>query len=103
MSKLIEANENEFVPLNDAGKYIPGRPHRATLWRWYLKGVRRHGEMVKLNTVAAGGRRFTTRADIERFLSACNNNDEAPQPVVSETFRRRAEAAAQMLATMGVR
>lgn len=101
MPKLIDEDEAEYIPLNEASQFIPGRPHRATLWRWILKGVHRHGETVKLATTVAGGRRFTTRADIESFLSACNG--DAPQPVVSDSFQRRAEAAGRILESLGVR
>ena len=103
MPEMIDKDETDYIPMNDASQFIPGRPHRATVWRWCLKGVRRHGEMVRLKTVAVGGRRYTTRADIESFLTACNVRSEAPPPVVSDSFRRRAEAAGEMLNAMGVR
>jgi len=43
---------------------LPGQPHLSTLWRWYRRGVRG----VRLETVVVGGRRFTSRAAIERFI-----------------------------------
>ena len=97
-----EECKDEHIPLNEAGKFIPGRrPHRATLWRWSLKGICCNGEIVKLGTVAIGGRRFTTKARIAEFLRACNS--DASQPVANESFQRRAEAAARVLESMGVR
>jgi len=95
--------DEDYIPINGASQFIPGRPHRATVWRWALRGIQRCGETVKLNTVAVGGRRFTTRADIELFLSACNGGTNATPPVVNESFQRRAEAAARVLESMGVR
>jgi|GEM_PF-737569 len=93
----------EIIPLNDAGKFIPNRPHRATIWRWALRGIQRCGETVKLKTTAVGARRYTTRADIDQFLNACNGSADVQQPTVSEAFTRRAEAAGNMLESMGVR
>jgi hypothetical protein len=101
MPKLIDDNENEYIPINVASQFIPGRPHRATIWRWCLKGIRRNGATVKLSTVAVGGRRFTTKEFIAAFLRACNG--DAPMAVVNDSFQRRAEAAGRTLEAMGVR
>lgn len=43
MPKPFDENENEFIPLNDASQFIPGRPHGATIWRGWLRGIRRQG------------------------------------------------------------
>lgn len=101
MPKLIDDSESEFIPINEASQFIPGRPHRATVWRWALKGIRRNAATVKLNTIAVGGRRFTSKEFIAAFLLACNG--DAPKPVVSDSFTRRAEAAGLTLEAMGVR
>ena len=101
MPKLLDEAETDYIPLNDASKFIPGRPHRATVWRWCLRGIQRRGSTVKLSTVAVGGRRFTTKESIAAFLRACNG--DAPKPVASDSFQRRAEAAGRTLEAMGVR
>lgn len=96
----------DYIALNDAGKFIPNRPHRATIWRWALRGIQRGGETVKLKTTAVGARRYTTRADIAEFaefLARCNGQDTVQKNVVTDAFKRRAEAAGNMLASMGVR
>lgn len=103
MAKQIELGEDQYFPLNDAGQFIPGRPHRATVWRWALRGIKRGGRTVKLNTVAVGARRYTTHADIERFLMECNGSLELPPQPVSGSFQRRAEAAGKLLESMGLR
>lgn len=59
-------NSESFIPLNAATKHLPGRPHRATLWRIALRGS--HG--IRLRTVVCGGRRFTTLRWIEEYLAA---------------------------------
>ena len=102
MQKDLE-QEADIIALNDAAKFIPNRPHRATIWRWALRGIIRRGETVKLKTTAVGARRYMTRADIAEFLARCNGQDTAQQPVVSDAFKRRAEAAGNMLTSMGVR
>lgn len=90
----------DWIPLNTSCLYFPGRPHRATVWRWALSGVTRHGRTVRLSTQVSGGRRFTTRTAIEQFLRDCN----ADGPVVkSEPSSHRAEAAGRILESRGVR
>lgn len=64
--------DSELIALNDASQLLPNRPHRATIWRWALQGIRHRGETIKLATIAVGGRRYTTKANIDRFLAACN-------------------------------
>jgi hypothetical protein len=66
-----------------AVKLLPGQPHVATLWRWRTVGCRGH----KLETILFGGRRYTSREAIARFLVAING-----EPIRSETPRQR-EAA----------
>lgn len=68
-------HEADYISLNDAGNFIPNRPHRATVWRWALRGIRRCGETIRLKTTAVGARRFTTHADIDEFLARCNGQD----------------------------
>ena len=95
------ANEDDdgYFPLSKASPFIPGRPHRATLWRWALTGIVRYGRTIRLRTTVCGGRRFTTKADIKDFLSACNG--DAPD-VAAASKTDRAEAAARALESRGV-
>jgi hypothetical protein len=60
-----------FIPLNEAAKQIPGRPHLSSLHRWANRGVRG----VKLETVRVGNRRFVTQEAIDRFLAELNKSD----------------------------
>jgi len=96
----LSTNLADWIPLNSSCRYFPGRPHRATVWRWALSGIVRHGRTVKLVTKISGGRRFTSQAAIQQFLSDCNadaavHHDEPPLS--------RAEAAGRMLDARGVR
>ena len=95
-----DVSVDDYIPLDQAPAHIPGRPHRATVWRWSLRGLTRKGEIVRLQTTAAGGRRFTTAAWIADFLARCNG--EAPQAVSPGRRQRQAAAAMSTLADMGV-
>lgn len=101
MLTTLQDAGDDYIPLNDAGKHIPGRPHRATIWRWAFRGIKRGGRTVKLRTTSIGARRYTTPKDIERFLADCNS--EPVSDAVSHSFLLRAEAAGQILEAMGVR
>lgn len=78
----IDIFSEHLVPINQASQHVPGRPHKSTVWRWVLRGVR--GQ--KLETCLCGGRRFTSIEAIERFVSRLTAPD-APTP---EYRRRRA-------------
>ncbi len=95
-----ETGIDDYIRLDDAPALIPGRPHRATVWRWSLRGLTRHGEIIRLRTIAAGGRRFTTLPWIADFLARCNG--EAAQAVSPGRRQRQATAAMSTLADMGI-
>lgn len=95
-----EIGVDDYIPLDQAPAQVPGRPHRATVWRWSLQGLIRHGEIIRLRTIAAGGRRFTTAAWISDFLGRCNG--EAASSVSAGRRQRQAASAMDSLAAMGV-
>lgn len=71
----------------------------ATAWRWAQKGVRG----VRLETFAAGGRRFTTEQALERFVAESSIAAGLQPPAPSNRkFERDAEAAERELAEMGL-
>lgn len=61
----IDTTSESLVPLNAAASLIPGSPHKQTLHRWRIHGVR--GK--RLETVLVGGRAYTSREAIFRFLA----------------------------------
>ena len=63
---MIDFESETLIPINEAPKFIPGRPHVATVIRWFGRGVRG----VKLETALCGGRRVTSREAINRFFAA---------------------------------
>lgn len=62
--------------------------HVATIWRWYLHGVRGR----KLPTVLIGARRFVLAADLDAFLAAGSQD-----PTGLPGRRERADQAAKLL------
>ncbi len=98
----IELDE-EFLPLTQAPQHIPGRPHVTTVWRWVNRGVRGH----RLEAVAVGGRVFTTRQAIQRFLESLNRTRTEPSPSPAEApiqvrQQRRIAAAERVLREAGI-
>lgn len=68
-----------LLTLSQAMHELPNRPSPSTAWRWYRKGV--HG--IRLETTVIGGRRYTSREALDRFLSAVTSAAD------SEPIRRR--------------
>src|SRR5271154_5104019 len=81
-----------LISLAAASKLLPGRPSITTLWRWHHRGVRG----VKLETVVIGGRRYTSREAIARFIAATTAaRDGQPTLLRSPIARERAIAQAE--------
>lgn len=88
---MINPEAEVIVPLGKAAELIPGRPHIATLYRWADRRTN------PLETIKVGGRRFTSREAIARFIARCSG-ERAEQPGASS----RAERAAAELRGIGV-
>jgi hypothetical protein len=58
----------DLLSLTAAAKETPGRPTVRTVWRWASSGV----SGVKLQTLKVGGRTFTSRQALQRFLAELN-------------------------------
>lgn len=65
MHKLDLLTE-DVISVSQAAREIPGRPHFSTVWRWANRGI----GGTKLATVNVGGRIFTSRQAVNRFLVA---------------------------------
>ena len=75
---MIQANVEHLVPLRTAGAIVPRppgapAPHRATVQRWALHGIRG----VRLETVRIGGSVYTSREALSRFIERTNAADVA--------------------------
>jgi hypothetical protein len=79
----------QFIALAGASAHCAGRPHIGTLMRWAIKGV--GPNHIKLETWKVGGRRYTTREAIDRFVARLSGT-AAEAAVLSG---RRAESVAR--------
>jgi hypothetical protein len=65
MANLLK---EQLISIRDASALIPGSPHISTIWRWILRGVKGH----RLESISVGGRRFTSKESVNRFLESLN-------------------------------
>lgn len=90
-------NPREVVALSDAPgvvEKISGvRPHRATLWRWYLKG--------KLRGFTLGRRVFTTTRDLKELIE--RDAGRAPDTKDRRDVESRGTDAAARIASVSIR
>jgi hypothetical protein len=82
---MIDIESEQLRLLAKASVDVPGHPHVSTLMRWALRGVKG----IKLETVVVGGRRFTSREAIQRFVSRLNSPTSVTKKTA--TIRRQAE------------
>jgi len=76
---------DDWIPLAKVAKFLPpelGKVHASTAARWALRGV--GNPRVKIETVKIGGRRFVTRAAVEKFIAALSRVGDRHQPEAVE-------------------
>lgn len=62
---MIDTSKETLIPIREIPDHVPGsRVHCATIWRWVLTGCRG----VILETCFVGGKRYTSKAAIGRFI-----------------------------------
>lgn len=93
----IDPLQEQLLSFNDAAALLPvtARPSAATWWRWWRRGV--HG--VKLETLAIGGRRLTSREAVARFITATTLATEPALPQNRDAIgapSSRSQVAAQL-------
>jgi hypothetical protein len=84
---MIDFLIEQPLSLAEAVKMIPGRPSLSTVWRWTS---RRKDPLETF--VVGGGRRFTTREAIARFI-ARQNAGRKPSPSSRVRAQQREKAA----------
>lgn len=85
---MLDFTNEEPIAISAAPAHIPTRPALNTTWRWVLKGIRGR----KLESGMIGGRRYTTREAIARFLAP--RESELQTTAVSRSQRKRQSVAA---------
>ena len=89
---MIDLTIEKLISLRAAAKEFPDRPSSPTIWRWYSRGV----AGVRLATVVVGGRRYTSREAIARFIAGTTAaRDGQPPQLRSPAARERAVAKAE--------
>ena len=77
---MIDFENEQQIPINQAPKHIPGRPDLSTVYRWLLRPI------DPLESFRVGSRRFTTIEAIRRFVARCTDPDV---PVAQPTRQRQ--------------
>ncbi len=94
----IDIDREELLTVVEAAKVTPRRPSARTIWRWLEHGCRG----VVLESVLIGGRRFTTREAIERFLRRVNDSRHNPRSENAIARRCQIDRAEAELAKHGL-
>ncbi len=98
---MIDIHTEDLFPVNEIPRRAPGRPHRATGWRWVQKGCRG----VKLESILCGGSRMTSVQALDRFFQAVTAAADGKSTVTSTTpaaARKRHEQANRELDAAGI-
>ena len=88
---MLQLNDDLF-PLTKASRHFPAPhpPHVATIIRWALRGVGK--DRIKLETVKIGGRRYTSRAALERFVARLTGAREAKEVLARQRTKAYQDA-----------
>jgi len=96
---MINFDNEQAVTIAEAVALVPGRPNVATIWRWAHQGVRG----VRLEAVPVGGRWFTSREAIQRFLTAqAQRAGQKVSATESAAQKARIAKAERKLAAAGI-
>ena len=100
---MIDRHTETLLTIREAILCFPRQPRKSTLCRWYKTG----SKGVILETIWFGGRIFTSKEAIDRFIQA--TTEVARKRNVQSTFRtpteasRSKEKARKILERFGVR
>ena len=82
---MIDLTVDHILLLAKTASVVPSRPHVATLYRWWRRGVRG----IKLETVVIGGRRYTSLEALQRFADRLSEaTPTAPGNIVRQPRAR---------------
>src|SRR4051794_8951254 len=84
---MIDIHVEHTFPLSRMRDHVPSRPSPATAFRWAMEGIRG----IRLETLMIGGRRYTSREAVVRFL-ARRNEPPSPEPVAPSKARAEEKA-----------
>lgn len=91
---MLDLNQEELLTLKAARSEFPNRPSLPTIWRWILKG----SKGIRLDSVRIGGRRYTSKQAVARFIQATTMADRlATRPKRKQSDRKDQSLAAAKL------
>lgn len=95
------------LTITEAAKTGFPRPvHKATIWRWILKGCRLpNKERLRLEAVRIGSQYVTSREAISRFITAQTEArfvTDTPTPRTPTQRARASDRASKKLESMGI-
>lgn len=92
---MIDITTEKLIPIQDAPKHIPGRPHISTVYRWIQRKVN------PLPTVRYGAKVFTS---LEAIAAWGRQSASAAAPLVPTSGHnaKRAAAIDRQLAEAGI-
>ena len=97
---MIDRGKEFLLAPAQACKVFPGGISLPTYWRYIgPRGVRG----VQLESFVCGGKRWTTKEAIDRFIAAQNADDTPAVAITPSQRRKQSEAAQQELERLGVR
>lgn len=68
---MIDISSETMLTLHEAAAIVPGRPSICTLWRWRVRGLKGR----KLESIAIGGKIYTSVEALQRFAVQYGGND----------------------------
>lgn len=97
---MIDLEHEKPVLLSKSGRVInpSNPPHTSSIWRWASSGVRGG---IRLETVRVGGRVYTSREAIFRFIARLNAPRDC-RPAQPEPPSTRAQRAVERCKAIGV-
>ena len=82
---MFDFQTEETIPIAELPKQLPSRPHISTVWRWIKRGCRG----VRLETVLIGGKRFTSKEAVDRFVHATSQDSLLSEPIAAPGAKAR--------------
>jgi hypothetical protein len=91
--------EEDLLPFAAAIRSLPGRPHLSSGYRFISQ---RGCRGVRLESIVVGGRRFTSRQALRRFVEATTAAADRSQPLTAAATQQDAKQVESDLDAAGL-
>ena len=87
---MFDPTQERPIPLSQVPKlkWLPNRPHVATIFRWVQRGIRGY----RLEVLRVGGTLCTSEARLLAFFERITNMSNSPVTTVTTSAARRRDA-----------